>query len=844
MSEAERSAAVLSLRSKTVYSGLAESADVVQWFWSAVLSGSDAERAALHAALFGSDNAHVAIREIRIMLGGDNAASLITCNSVVHVLLLPAYATQPLFRRRFDESLAARFKQRRTAALDAVAAPAPLTATLTSTTTTTSGSAVRRQSTGPASSSTVRQNMAKFEAAAAHDPAKQRSLAISRLGHDRVAVVARSLHSASTPSSPPSSPPPPKPVPRVAAPAPTPVPVAAPTPAPVATPAPAIAPPVPVALATPAVPVVDAAPAPAPVQSLTASGSPVRPPSVRPPLPLTKPPVRAEPKTFSEVLASTGSAVAKPPKPLSTSPRKSSVGAAAAADAKPDEVAAQRAAQAEAQRLEAERASERTRMLQTLSERERPIYELVVTEEDFARWLNTEMAFANTLRRHRVLSDQELQEVFPHVEALKETSASLVRAFRSAGDDVYGRVGEIFVRAFDASAQAAMYESVAAQELAATRLQQLLGSNQALADHCRQARLEVDMALTDVPSLQIKPFQRLTKYPLLFRAVLAATPATASDHAFLQQAIQVVTGVLKRVDDLRDARERREKAIQLERRIAGATASTAPGAAAAEATTAAATAASSSSSSGSAVVATAAELRNARVLLHEGEATLIDDAGSEREVHLFLFSDVIMFARTTSKFQRKVWGDKSFRMHDEILLTPACTVAESRRPNLTHAFDICTVDKRRGPRKVTLVYSTHVELLAWLYAIETAIDAIRSAKPPPPPLPPPTIAAAAAAVAASPDGGSSPTSARKAFKKPKRRESSGGAADSGRSERDASIGRLERALLDAQKTRAGLLKLAQFYAKDEASAAEVKRELAQCDAEIERVRERLARKQR
>ena len=103
------------------------------------------------------------------------------------------------------------------------------------------------------------------------------------------------------------------------------------------------------------------------MQSLTASGSPVRPPSVRPPLPLTKPPVRAEPKTFSEVLASTGSAVAKPPKPLSTSPRKSSVGAAAAADAKPDEVAAQRAAQAEAQRLEAERASERTRMLQTLS---------------------------------------------------------------------------------------------------------------------------------------------------------------------------------------------------------------------------------------------------------------------------------------------------------------------------------------------------------------------------------------------------------------------------------------------------------------------------------------------
>jgi hypothetical protein len=116
--------------------------------------------------------------------------------------------------------------------------------------------------------------------------------------------------------------------------------------------------------------------------------------------------------------------------------------------------------------------------------------------------------------------------------------------------------------------------------------------------------------------------------------------------------------------------------LQLEQRIAGASSTRGK---------------RRSAGGGSAAVANADELRNVRVLLHEGEVTLLDDAGTEREVHMFLFSDMVMFARTTSKFQRKVMGDKSFRMHDELPLTASCIVAESRRPGLTHAFDICCV---------------------------------------------------------------------------------------------------------------------------------------------------------
>jgi hypothetical protein len=530
-------------------------------------------------------------------------------------------------------------------------------------------------------------------------------------------------------------------------------------------------------------------------------------------------------KSFSDVLA-------KPPKPASISPRTPSE--RSSKDDR-DEISLQRAAQAEAQRVENERQVERTKKLARLDERQKPIFELVVTEEDYCRWLITHMCFVDTLRRHRVLSDDEILEVFPQVAALKESSASLVRAFAAAGEGVFERVGEIFVSSFDASAQSAMYESVAAQEVAAAKLQQLLATNEEFARYCRKARYEVETALTDVQSMQIKPFQRLTKYPLLFRAILAATPVSAPDYAALGEAAAVVARVLKQVDDLRETRERREKAIQLEQRIAGAS-----------------SARSEPAHAGSVAVANADELRNVRVLLHEGEVTLLDDAGTEREVHMFLFSDMVMFARTTSKFQRKVMGDKSFRMHDELPLTASCIVAESRRPGLVHAFDICCVvdnigegaSKRRGPRKATLICSTHVEVAAWLYALETAIAAIKAAD-----------AAAAASAPLSHHGGAvkskrasagipsamtrsddddfdsaSMAAAKKRIKK--RRASAGGAAES--------AGRLERQLLAAQKTRDGLVKLVQFYREDPASASEATAELAECDANIATLRQRLA----
>jgi hypothetical protein len=588
----------------------------------------------------------------------------------------------------------------------------------------------------------------------------------------------------------------------------------------------------------------------APVKPQPPPGSPTKSMALaaRPPVPSTRPPPPRQARDDSLTGSNGGAAksfsdaLAKPPKPASTSPRTPSE--RSSRDDR-DEIALQRAAQAEAQRVENERQTERNKKLARLDERQKPIFELIVTEEDYCRWLITHMCFVDSLRRHRVLTDDEINEVFPFVAELKDSSGALVRAFAAAGEGVFERVGEIFVRAFDASAQSAMYESVAAQEVAAAKLQQLLTSNEEFARHCRKARYEVETALTDVQSMQIKPFQRLTKYPLLFRAILAATPVASPDYASLGEAAAVVGRVLKQVDELRETRERREKALQLEQRITGASSTrgsdAAPG-------------------GGSAAVANADELRNVRVLLHEGEVTLLDDAGTERDVHMFLFSDMVMFARTTSKFQRKVMGDKSFRMHDELPLTASCIVAESRRPGLTHAFDICCVvndandieprvgaSKRRGPRKATLICSTHVEVAAWLYALETAIAAIKKAD-----ADADTDAQqrqrssnnnnkskrASAGGALPPmvatdddDAESAAAVAKKRVKK--RRASAGGAAGE-------SVGRLERQLLGMQKTRDGLVKLVQFYREDPPSAAEATTELAELDAAIASLRQRIA----
>jgi hypothetical protein len=816
---------VLALRSKTVYSGVPESSAVVQWLWTHISTNlSDAQRATLHRALFG-EHGGATIREIRIMSAGEDTGSLITCNAVVHVLLLPIFPTEAIFRSRFDESLAARFKQRRS-----LAPPTAAAAAASSLSPTAPVAPIARRVTGGAS--TVRQNMAKFEAAGFDAAAATQRNILSLQQRVQLDLSAsRAAHTAA---------------PSRAMPSPSPAAAAASPPRVAATP---IAPPSPVAPRVPprvprdaeAAPVAE--PAPTESVSLSADGQAAPPASaVRPPVPLSKPPLRRSTnevgpppkpatlsprrsslapavdadekgggaKTFSEALASTSSSSTTTAAVIAAAAtkkvkRRSSAAAEAAAGGDTDEVAAQRAAQQEAQRLEAEKAAERARKLQVLSERERPIFELITTEEDYCRWLVVQTCFIDSLRRHRVLTGQEIDETFPRIEALKEATSSLVRAFRAADDGVYARVGEVFCAAFDAAAQTAMFESVAAQETAAARLQQLLAENEPFAQRCRAAKLDSEMALTDIASLQIKPFQRLTKYPLLFKSILAATPAAFADYAHLQKALDVVTGVLRRVDELRDSRGKRERAIQLERRIAGATAP-------------------SSEPGGGGGAAAASDDVCARMLLHEGEVTLIDDSGSGRDVHLFLFSDVIMFARTTSKFSRKVMGDKSFRMHDEISLTSStCSVSESRRPNLTHAFDVCVVEpdrSKRRPRKVTLVCSTAVELSAWIFAITAAIDKVK-----------PAIEAPAAAAAAA-------AGTRKLVKKSKQRQIDGAVK---RSPERAVVSSTsdERALLAARHNRDGLVKLAKFYSDESGGAAEVVKELAECDAEIARLEQAL-----
>lgn len=848
MSDSVLSAAVLALRSKTVYSGVPESSAVVQWLWTHISTSlSDAQRATLHRALFG-EHGGATIREIRIMSAGEDAGSLITCNAVVHVLLLPIFPTEAIFRSRFDESLAARFKQRRSLAPPAPAVlPAPRrisvapSAAASSLSPTAPAAPIVRRVTGGAS--TVRQNMAKFEAAGFDAAAAtqrnvlslqqrvQMDLSASRVAHTAAPSRAMPSPSPAATAAAPAAAASPKAAPRVAA-----TPIAPPSPV-----APRVPPRVP-RDAEAAAPVTE----PTPSESVSLSADGQAAPSaaaVRPPVPLSKPPLRRSTnevgpppkpatlsprhsslapaveadggaKTFSEALASSSAATTAAATTKKVK-RRSSAAAEATAGGDTDEVAAQRAAQQKAQRLEAEKSAERARKLQVLSERERPIFELITTEEDYCRWLVVQTCFIDSLRRHRVLTGQEIDETFPRIEALKEATSSLVRAFRAADDGLYARVGEVFCAAFDVAAQTAMFESVAAQETAAARLQQLLAENEPFAQRCRAAKLDSEMALTDIASLQIKPFQRLTKYPLLFKSILAATPAAFADYAHLQKALDVVTGVLRRVDELRDSREKRERAIQLERRIAGATAS-------------GSASSSEPGAGGAGGAAAASDDVCARMLLHEGEVTLIDDSGGGRDVHLFLFSDVIMFARTTSKFSRKVMGDKSFRMHDEISLTSStCSVSESRRPNLTHAFDVCVVEpdrSKRRPRKVTLVCSTAVELSAWIFAITAAIDAVAKLKP--------AIEAPAAAAAAAAAG------TRKLVKKSKQRQIDGAVK---RSPERAVVSSTsdERALLAARKNRDGLVKLAKFYSDERGGAAEVVKELAECDAEIARLEQAL-----
>ena len=135
------------------------------------------------------------------------------------------------------------------------------------------------------------------------------------------------------------------------------------------------------------------------------------------------------------------------------------------------------------------------------------------------------------------------------------------------------------------------------------------------------------------------------------------------------------------------------------------------------------------------------------MLVREGEVKTRSSnksSGEETPMHIFLFSDVIMFARSTSKLQRKLMAAKSLRMADEMRLAD-CTVSKTSTPGLVHAFDICSVvtdverragsalqrgrsAKRLRPRKITVLCESASEMDEWLRDIAATIDEARSSE--------------------------------------------------------------------------------------------------------------------
>ena len=131
-------------------------------------------------------------------------------------------------------------------------------------------------------------------------------------------------------------------------------------------------------------------------------------------------------------------------------------------------------------------------------------------------------------RRYKEMSNAELEEEW--------------------SKDQQVEVGAAFLRHLD-DLDSAYAKFVVLEGAAGTRLK-LLQQKPSVAvwlDECNAVAKELTTSW-DLGSLLIKPFQRMTRYPLLFRAALETTPPTHSDYAAMRKAINLNDAIIMRLN--------------------------------------------------------------------------------------------------------------------------------------------------------------------------------------------------------------------------------------------------------------------------------------------------------
>jgi len=228
--------------------------------------------------------------------------------------------------------------------------------------------------------------------------------------------------------------------------------------------------------------------------------------------------------------------------------------------------------------------------MQTMKKKEKKKYkraltveEILVTEDEYLADLRVLIAlFLIPLRQNvfgtseeKILSKEEFRNIFFDVEEIYEVGNNLYKdlkaAFEATDDASDVNIGGIFINHMEALEK---YSKVCTHQQSCTEfLQEALGNSgkkkrekeaTPFATFCSEVEASAECRHLDLSNFLIKPFQRITKYPLLFRELIKFTDTSHPDHASLLETLDSLNVIINSANEKKRETDEMYKLLEIQ----------------------------------------------------------------------------------------------------------------------------------------------------------------------------------------------------------------------------------------------------------------------------------------
>ncbi|KAK9460818.1 uncharacterized protein V1516DRAFT_625666 [Lipomyces oligophaga] len=197
--------------------------------------------------------------------------------------------------------------------------------------------------------------------------------------------------------------------------------------------------------------------------------------------------------------------------------------------------------------------------MQAYDHRSKVILEILQTERKYVQDLERLQLYMNQLRTEEILPADTVHSLFPNLKSLVDFQRKFLVGLETNArlPPSQQHFGSLFV---SAEPNFSVYETYASQQKRSTDL--------AIRESPKLGRLsEVIEPTYELPSLLIKPIQRICRYPLLLKELLKYTAETDENHQELVDGFHAMKRVTDRVNETQRKTENKETAASLNARI-------------------------------------------------------------------------------------------------------------------------------------------------------------------------------------------------------------------------------------------------------------------------------------